>query len=107
MRIAQEEIFGPVLSIIEADNFSEALSIANGIQYGLSSSIYTKDISSAMEFIKKTEVGLTHVNLPTSFKEPQHPFGGIKSSGYGLPEAGDTGIEFFTENKSVYINYKK
>ena len=107
MRIAQEEIFGPVLSIIEADNFSEALSIANGIQYGLSSSIYTKDIFSAMEFIKKTEVGLTHVNLPTSFKEPQLPFGGIKSSGYGLPEAGDTGIEFFTENKSVYINYKK
>ena len=105
MRIAQEEIFGPVLSIIEVDNFSQALSIANGVQHGLSSSIYTKDISRAMEFIHESEVGLTHVNFPTSFKEPQLPFGGIKSSGYGLPEAGESGIEFFTENKSVYINY--
>jgi aldehyde dehydrogenase (NAD+) len=105
MRIAQEEIFGPVLSIVEADNFFQALSIANEVEYGLSSSIYTKDISRAMEFIHRSEVGLTHVNFPTSFKEPQLPFGGIKSSGYGLPEAGETGIQFFTEIKSVYINY--
>ena len=105
MRIAQEEIFGPVLSIIEVDNFQEALFMANKVQYGLSSSIYTKDMSRAMEFIRESEVGLTHVNFPTSFKEPHLPFGGIKSSGHGLPEAGETGIEFFTEIKSVYINY--
>lgn len=107
MRIAQEEIFGPVLSIIEVDSFQKALSIANDVPYGLSSSIYTKDISQAMEFIQESEVGLTHINFPTSFKEPQLPFGGIKSSGFGLPEAGETGLEFFTEIKSVYINYQK
>ena len=106
MRIAQEEIFGPVLSIIEADNFKDALSIANNVLYGLSSSIYTKDMSRAMEFIRQSEVGLTHANFPTSFKEPHLPFGGIKSSGFGLPEAGETGLEFFTEIKSVYINHK-
>ena len=58
-----------------------------------------------LRFIKESEVGLTHVNLPTSYKEPQLPFGGIKASGIGLPEAGETGIEFFTEHKTVYINY--
>ena len=104
MKIAQEEIFGPVLSIIKVKSFAEALSVANNIKYGLSSSIYTKDLTRAIEFVNESEVGLTHVNFPTSFKEPQLPFGGIKSSGIGIPEAGETGIEFFTENKSIYIN---
>ena len=107
MRIAQEEIFGPVLSVLVVNSFEEALEVANNVKYGLSSSIYTKDLTKGMEFINKSEVGLTHINFPTSFKEPQLPFGGIKSSGYGLPEAGKTGIEFFTESKSVYINYRK
>ncbi len=105
MRIAQEEIFGPVLSIIRVNSFEEALKVANGVKYGLSSSIYTKDVSKALRFVEDSEVGLTHLNLPTSYKEVHLPFGGIKSSGFGLPEAGETGIEFFTENKSVYINY--
>ena len=107
MRIAQEEIFGPVLSVIVVDSFEEALEVANNVKYGISSSVYTKNLNRAMGFINKSEVGLTHINLPTSFKEPQLPFGGIKLSGCGFPEAGKTGIEFFTENKSVYINYEK
>ncbi len=105
MRIAREEIFGPVLSLITVDSFPEALKVANGVKYGLSSSIYTGDLARAQEFIDKTEVGLTHVNLPTSYKEPQLPFGGIKLSGAGLPEAGKTGLEFFSEHKTVYLNY--
>jgi aldehyde dehydrogenase (NAD+) len=106
MRIAQEEIFGPVILVIVVDSFSEALKVANGVKQGLSSSIYTRDLVRAMEFVKRSEAGLVHVNMPTSFKEPQLSFGGIKLSGYGMPEAGRSGIEFFTQNKSVYINYQ-
>ena len=106
MRIAQEEIFGPVLSIIEVDDFSKAIEVANNVEYGLCSSIFTKDIEKAMQFLEKTEVGLTHVNLITALKEPQYTFGGIKNSGTGIPEAGHTGIEFFTEHKVAYIKYK-
>lgn len=105
MRIAQEEIFGPILSLITVGSFQEALEVTNEVRYGLSSSIYTGDLSKAQEFIKEIEVGLTHVNLPTSYKEPQLPFGGIKYSGAGLPEGGKTGMEFFTEHKTVYLNY--
>ena len=106
MRIAQEEIFGPVLSVIRVQSFEEALEVANNVKQGLSSSVYTGNISKALRFTEESEVGLTHLNLPTSYKEVQLPFGGIKTSGFGLPEAGYTGIEFFTENKSVYINYE-
>ena len=106
MRIAQEEIFGPVLSVIKVESFEEAIETANKCIYGLSSSIYTKDISKALRFVEESEVGLTHVNLPTAYKEVQLPFGGIKLSGFGPPEAGQTGIEFFTRNKTVYINYR-
>ncbi len=106
MKIAQEEIFGPVLSIIRVNSFEEALKVANGVKHGLSSSVYTRDISRALKFVEDSEVGLTHLNLPTSYKEVHLPFGGIKSSGSGPPEAGETGIEFFTENKSVYLSYE-
>jgi len=105
MRIAQEEIFGPVLSIIAVNNLEEAIIVSNDIKYGLSSSIFTNNLNNAMTFIEKTEVGLAHVNLMTSLKEPQLPFGGIKESGLGLPEAGKTGIEFFTKHKTVYLKY--
>jgi alpha-ketoglutaric semialdehyde dehydrogenase len=104
MYIAQEEIFGPVLSIIAVDSFAQAIEVANGVKFGLSSSIYTKDLEKAMIFIEKTDVGLTHVNIPTAVKEPQLTFGGVKLSGCGIPEAGHTGIEFFTEHKVAYIN---
>ena len=106
MIIAREEIFGPVLSVIRVKSFEEAIETANNCVYGLASSVYTGDISKALKFVKESEVGLTHVNLPTAYKEVQLPFGGIKLSGFGLPEAGQSGAEFFTENKSVYINYR-
>ena len=105
MYIAQEEIFGPVLSIIAVDSFEEAIEVANGVKFGLSSSIYTRDLRKAMLFIEKTDVGLTHVNIPTAVKEPQLTFGGVKLSGCGIPEAGHTGIEFFTEHKVAYVKY--
>jgi len=106
MKIAQEEIFGPVLSVIEVENLEEAVKVSNNIVFGLCSSVFTNNLNHAMTFIEKTEVGFTHVNLMTSLKEPQLPFGGIKESGVGLPEAGKTGIEFFIKYKSVYMKYK-
>ncbi len=105
MRIAQEEIFGPVLSVMSARDFGEALEMANQVEFGLSSSIFTKDISRAFQFLDQTEVGLTHVNMMTAYREPQLSFGGVKSSGHGIPESGKTGIEFFTEHKVAFIKY--
>jgi len=106
MTIAREEIFGPVLSLIEVDNFDQAVEVANSVDFGLCSSIYTSSLTNALTFVERTQVGLTHVNLPTSLKEPQLSFGGIKQSGVGIPEAGRTGIEFFSEHKVVYIKYR-
>lgn len=106
MFIAQEEIFGPVLSIIKAKDFEDAIKIANNVKFGLSSSIYTNDLQKALTFVERTDVGLTHVNIPTAVKEPQLSFGGVKLSGCGIPEAGYTGVEFFTEHKVAYIKYR-
>ena len=106
MRIAQEEIFGPVLSVMAARDFGEALEMANQVEFGLCSSIFTKDISRAFQFLDQTDVGLTHVNMMTAYREPQLSFGGVKSSGHGIPESGKTGIEFFTEHKVAFINYR-
>ena len=105
MEIATEEIFGPVLSIIRVKDFDEAVRIANDVRYGLSSSIYTRDFSKAWRFVEETDVGLTHVNMFTAYKEPALPFGGIKDSGTSIPEAGKSGIEFFSARKAVYMNY--
>lgn len=106
MRIAQEEIFGPVLSIITVKDFDEAVEVANNVEFGLASSIYTNDMNKAMVFMEKSDVGLAHVNMLTAYKEPQLSFGGVKNSGAGVPEAGQSGIEFFTEHKSVYMKYR-
>ena len=103
MSIAREEIFGPVLSVLRAQDFADAVCQANATVYGLASSIYTKDLAKAHRFIEESEVGLCHVNMPTAWKEPQLEFGGIKDSGRGLPEAGKSGALFFTEHQAVYI----
>ncbi len=103
MRIAREEIFGPVLCVIRVSDFEEACCVTNDTPYGLSSSIYTNDPARATCFVEKVETGLTHVNMHTAYKKPALPFGGIKQSGAGIPEAGHTGLEFFTDLKSVYV----
>jgi aldehyde dehydrogenase (NAD+) len=106
MLIAREEIFGPVLVILTVRSFEEAVAVANGVAYGLSSSIFTNDLKSALSYLERAEVGLAHVNLMTALKEPQLPFGGVKESGAGLPEAGSSGIEFFTHHKVCYVKYR-
>ena len=104
MRIAQEEIFGPVLSIIPCKSLDDAIEIANSVEYGLSTSIYTRDINNAFRAIERLEAGITYVNAPTIGAEVHLPFGGVKASGYGR-EAGWTAIEEFTEEKAVYVDY--
>lgn len=106
MLIAREEIFGPVLVIIAVRSFDEAVAVANGVAYGLSSSIFTNDLQRALTYMERAEVGLAHVNLMTALKEPQLAFGGVKESGAGLPEAGSSGIEFFTHHKVCYVKYR-
>ncbi len=105
MRIAQEEIFGPVVSLIRAGDLDEAIKIANSVEYGLSSSIYTKNITNAFKAVEKIEAGITYINAPTIGSEIHLPFGGVKSTGNGTREAGTTAVEEFTELKTVYFDY--
>ncbi|HYF48898.1 MAG TPA: aldehyde dehydrogenase family protein [Planctomycetota bacterium] len=105
MRIAQEEIFGPVTAVIEFDNFEEAVDILNGTKYGLSSSIYTRDINRAFKCIRDFDAGITYVNGPTIGAEVHLPFGGVKNTGNGHREAGQTVLDIFSEWKSVYVDY--
>jgi aldehyde dehydrogenase (NAD+) len=105
MRIAQEEIFGPVLSIISASSLDEAIGIANSVVYGLSSSIYTENIKNAFKAIEKLDSGITYINAPTIGAEIHLPFGGVKATGNGTREAGTNSIEEFTEIKTVYFDY--
>ncbi|HEY7956489.1 MAG TPA: aldehyde dehydrogenase family protein, partial [Polyangia bacterium] len=105
MRIAQEEVFGPVLAILEVKDFEEAMKVANGVKYGLTSSIFTRDVGRVFQFLEQIETGITHVNSPTVGGEAQLPFGGMKSTGVGGREMGRTAIEFFSEWKTVYVDY--
>ncbi len=105
MRIAVEEIFGPVLSVLTVTSLEEAIEVLNGTPYGLSSSIYTRDVNRAMRAIRDIEAGITYVNGPTIGAEVQLPFGGVKETGNGHREGGPTVIDAFTEWKSVYIDY--
>ncbi len=104
-RIAREEIFGPILSIISVKNLNEAIRVCNSVEYGLSSSIYTNDIANAMHAIEKIEAGITYVNASTIGAEVHLPFGGVKQTGNGTREAGWEGIHEFSETKTVYIDY--
>ena len=105
MRIAQEEIFGPVLSIIEVKSFEEAVEVLNSTPYGLSSSIYTKDVGRAFQAMRDIEAGITYINGPTIGAEVHLPFGGVKDTGNGHREAGTTVYDIFTEWKSIYVDY--
>jgi aldehyde dehydrogenase (NAD+) len=105
MRIAQEEIFGPVLSVIRVPDVESALRVANGVRYGLSASIYTSDVASMFRFVDRLEAGIVHVNSPTVGGEAHIPFGGTKATGVGLREMGRVAIDFYTELKVVYVDY--
>ena len=105
MRIAVEEIFGPVLSVLTVSSLEEAIEVLNATPYGLSSSIYTRDVNRAMRAIRDIEAGITYINGPTIGAEVQLPFGGVKETGNGHREGGPTVIDAFTEWKSVYVDY--
>jgi acyl-CoA reductase-like NAD-dependent aldehyde dehydrogenase len=105
MRIAQEEIFGPVTAVIRAESLEEAIAIGNGVKYGLSSSIYTRDVNKAFLAMRDMYTGIFYVNAPTIGAETHLPFGGVKQTGNGHREAGVAGIDVFSEWKSIYIDY--
>jgi aldehyde dehydrogenase (NAD+) len=105
MRIAQEEIFGPVVSVIPFDSFDEAVAIANGVEYGLSASIYTRDINLAFRAMRDLHTGLFYVNAPTIGAEIHLPFGGTKNTGNGHREAGEAALDVFSEWKSIYVDF--
>ena len=105
MRIAQEEIFGPVLTVFRAGDLEEAVRISNDVQFGLSSSVYTRDLPRAFRYINTVEAGMVHVNAPTLGGEVHLPFGGLKSSGVGQREQGVEAVNFFSEVITVYIDY--
>jgi len=105
MRIAQEEIFGPVVSVIPFDDFGQAIQIANDVPYGLSASIYTKNVNQAFEAIRDLYTGIVYVNAPTIGAETHMPFGGTKQTGNGHREAAIAAIDFFSEWKTLYIDY--
>ncbi len=105
MRITKEEIFGPVLSVMKVKDFEEAVEVANDVNYGLSSSIYTKDVNLSFQAMERLEAGITYINAPTIGAEVQLPFGGVNQTGNGGREAGTTAIEEFTEIKTVFVDF--
>ncbi|HYT64789.1 MAG TPA: aldehyde dehydrogenase family protein [Vicinamibacterales bacterium] len=105
MRIAREEIFGPVVSVIPCKSLEEAIAIGNGVEYGLSASIYTQDINRAFQAMRDLYTGIFYVNAPTIGAEVHLPFGGTKNTGNGHREAGVAALEVFSEWKSVYIDF--
>jgi len=105
MRIFREEVFGPVLAVSKASSLEEALHMANSVDFGLTTSIFTRDIDQVMRFIDDVETGMVHVNEPTIGGEAQLPFGGVKATGVGEREMSEEGLNFFTELKTVFINY--
>ncbi len=104
MRIAREEVFGPVVSLIEFETFEQAIEIANSIDYGLSTALYTRDVNRAFTAMRDLEAGITYINAPTIGAEVHLPFGGVKQTGNGHRE-GSEALEFFTTWKAVYVDY--
>jgi alpha-ketoglutaric semialdehyde dehydrogenase len=105
MRIAQEEIFGPTLSLIRVRDLDEAIRVSNGIKYGLSSSIFTRDVNKAFRAMRDLVAGITYINAGTTGAEVHLPFGGTKDTGNGHREAGQAALDVFTEWKSIYVDY--
>ncbi|HLY95337.1 MAG TPA: aldehyde dehydrogenase family protein [Gaiellaceae bacterium] len=105
MRIAQEEIFGPTTALIKVRDFDDALRVANGIKFGLSSSIFTRDVNKAFLAMRDLQTGITYVNAGTTGAEVHLPFGGTKDTGNGHREAGQAALDVFTEWKSIYVDY--
>jgi acyl-CoA reductase-like NAD-dependent aldehyde dehydrogenase len=105
MRVAQEEIFGPVAAILPARDLDDAVAIANDIRFGLSASICTRSLTAAFEFVNRIDAGLVMVNLPSAGVEYQVPFGGSKASSMGMREQGAVAVDFYTEMKTVYLKY--
>ncbi len=103
-RLAQEELFGPVLGVLSADDMEHAIAIANQTRYGLSASLFTHDLRSALHYVQRIEVGLVRVNGDTTGVDPHAPFGGMKGSSSGSREQGPAAREFYTETKTVQIN---
>ena len=104
-RLAQEEVFGPLLAVLEVDDFDQAVETANAVRFGLSASICTKDLSRALEYVQRAEAGVIMVNLPSAGIEYQIPFGGVKDSSHGPREQGPAAVQFYTETKTVYVKY--
>jgi aldehyde dehydrogenase (NAD+) len=105
MRIAQEEIFGPTTALIKVRDLDEAIRVSNGIRFGLSSSIFTRDVNAAFRAMRDLEAGITYVNAGTTGAEVHLPFGGTKQTGNGHREAGQAALDVFTEWKSIYVDY--
>jgi alpha-ketoglutaric semialdehyde dehydrogenase len=105
MRIAQEEIFGPVVAVMPIESFEQALEVANDVPYGLSASIYTQDVNRAFVAMRDLHTGIVYVNAPTIGAEIHLPFGGTKNTGNGHREAGNAALDFYSEWKTLYIDY--
>jgi aldehyde dehydrogenase (NAD+) len=105
MRIAREEIFGPVVSVMRCRSLAEAIDIGNGVAYGLSASIYTRDINKAFTAMRDMYTGIFYVNAPTIGAEVHLPFGGTKATGNGHREAGIAALDVFSEWKSIYVDF--
>jgi aldehyde dehydrogenase (NAD+) len=105
MTIAKEEIFGPVLAVMRAKDFEDAMRIANNVPFGLSASIQTTNVSRVFDFVYQMEAGLLTVNLPSAGVEYQLPFGGTKESSFGPKEQGPAALEFYSDYKTVYLKY--
>ncbi|MGC2769908.1 MAG: aldehyde dehydrogenase family protein, partial [Candidatus Acidiferrum sp.] len=105
MRIAQEEIFGPVVSVIPIDNLAQGIAVANDVPYGLSASVYTRNVNAAFAALCDLYTGIVYINAPTIGAETHLPFGGTKQTGNGHREAAVSALDFFSEWKSIYIDY--
>jgi aldehyde dehydrogenase (NAD+) len=105
MRIAREEIFGPVVSVMRCSSLDEAIAIGNDVAYGLSASIYTRDINKAFQAMRDMYTGIFYVNAPTIGAEVHLPFGGTKATGNGHREAGTAALDVFSEWKSIYVDF--